>query len=181
MRRSETESDILKRTFIVFILTVALCISTSTATAAFYREDTVTISLDGWRVLTLWGGRGGILQIDVEVLTEDYRIDVLLMDEYNWNLYNTTNQDKTFSYYPESRLNVNKVSFRFTSPKDGNLNIVLDNSFDPEGGAYVTFPVEVHIIIEDVTHAPSISMIGIALGLGIAFLAVTLKRKFKKE
>lgn len=187
MRRSEIESDILKRIFIVFILTVALCISTSTATAAYYEEGTFTISMDKSKALSLWSGRGGILQIDVEVLTEYASIDVLLMDESNWRIYqrllNETAGDEQLEYYEESQLNIKKVSFKFTAPKDGPLYVVLDNTFLPEeeGAAYVTFPVEVHVIVADVTHTPSISMVGVAIGLGIAFLAVTLKQRSRTK
>jgi len=178
---------ILKSVLIAFTVGIAFCLLTPIASGAYYRDDTFTVPLDGCEALSLWSTQGGILQIDVEVLTEYASIDILLMDEYNWYIYQRllggTAENQQFEYYEESKLNINEVSFRFTAPEDGKLYIVLDNTFypDTENSAYGTFPVDVHITVADVTHSPSIGLVGVAIGLGIAFFVVSVIRRSKKE
>jgi hypothetical protein len=182
----------LSKTLIFLVIGIILCSIMPTAMGIVISEEEFNVDPDKWQALALSGSQGGILQIDVEVLTGYAQIDVLIMNEYNWYRYNTSDENKEFEYYPESRLNVKSTSFTFTSPGPDIYYIVIDNSMwpktpeNPENGAYVTFPVKVHVTVSDVTHTPSIGIIGVIAGLGLVFFVSSIAnhkkdKKRKKE
>jgi len=181
----------LSKALIFLVTGTILCSIMPTAMGIVISEEEFTIEPDKWQALALSGNQGGILQIDVEVLT-DAQIDVLIMNEYNWYRYNATGEDKEFEYYTESRLNIRSTSFTFTAPETDIYYIVVDNSMwpktpeNPEDGAYMTFPVNVHVTVSDITNTPSIGIIDVIAGLGLVFFIFTIAnhkkdKKRKKE
>jgi hypothetical protein len=180
----------LSKALIFLVTGIILCSIMPTAMGIVISEEEFNVDPDKWQALALSGAQMGILQIDVEVLTEYAQIDVLIMNEYNWYRYNTTDENKEFEYYTESRLNTKLTSFTFTAPENDVYYIVIDNSRwpktpeNPEDGAYMTFPVNVHVTVSDVTNTPSIGIIGVITSLGLVFFVFTVvnnKRRKKKR
>jgi len=173
----------LSKALIFLVTGIILCSIMPTAMGLVISEEEFNVDPDRWQALELSGTQMGILQIDVEVLTEYAQIDVLVMNKYNWYRYknDTTRQNKEYEYYPESRLNIRSTSFTFTAPETDLYYIVVDNSQHPDDGAYMTFPVKVHVTVSDVTHTPSIGIIGVIAGLGLVFFVSTIANHKKDK
>jgi hypothetical protein len=125
----------LSKALIFLVTGIILCSIMPTAMGIVINDEEFNVDPDKWQALALSGSQGGILQIDVEVLTkypgtnDPVEIDVLIMNEYNWYRYNTSDENKEFEYYPESQLNTRSTSFTFTAPE-------TDNTIDRDNRCY---------------------------------------------
>lgn len=121
-------------------------------------------------------------------ITNDAPIDLLLIEEGEFTKYEN---GSAFNYIKSaSELNVEKTSYKFNCPKSAIYFIVIDNTADPENGAYANVSSNVHIIVTQIfsqddedSNMPSIPTLmmisGIILFILIIFFGLVVFKKIK--
>ena len=179
----------MKRTLGILIIVALAGVFIPVVAATEYNgSDSYRIE-DGGYVEQYFTGlqEGDPIEVTVEV-TDGGNIDVMLMDTTNFAKFRTAVETGEGSWTPiVSEKNTRLAKINTVAPSDGDYILVVDNSFQPSGGAESGDYVDVDVVFKTGSQTSSGGGGGlcggvivaplIALGLVTSFIIIRIKNK----